>query len=206
MIYDRNKFIIVKVSYDFICDSFYTCRDYHMIFNRKGREATASIPPLHPPPLSLSLAATMPSWACQYQLSRCWLTMPTHQARRVLLLRPFLMSVTTSENSQLWNHLREQRTVTPLRQTMSKGWGPGVIDYGQSLGHSRRGRKSPMTRTWVRPHLRQVALGVVQMKQTAMPAMTCPGNRVNRAQVHEHGLLAITLKGPPVCTLSRKFT
>ena len=44
MIYDRNKFIMVTVSYDYIYDSLYTCHDYHMIFNRKGREATAPTP------------------------------------------------------------------------------------------------------------------------------------------------------------------
>ena len=73
--------------------------------------------------------------------------MPTRQTRRVLLSRPFLLSRTsvlrtrncgtTSENSD---------TITPLRQMVSKGRGSGVISYGQSLRHARRGRKSPMTR------------------------------------------------------------
>ena len=45
----------------------------------------------------------------------------------------------------------------------------------------------------MRPRLRQVALSVVQMKRTVMPL---PRNLMNRAQVHGHGLLAITLKGP----------
>ena len=43
MIHDRNKFITVTVSYDFINGSFYTCHDYHMILNRKRREMIAFI-------------------------------------------------------------------------------------------------------------------------------------------------------------------
>ena len=124
--------------------------------------------------------------------------MPARQTRRVLLSRLFLPSGTTSvlRTRNCGTTSESSDTITPLRRTMSKGWGPSVISYGRSLSHSRRGRKSPMTRTWMRPHLRQVALGVVQMKQTAILAMMCPWNLVTRAQVHKHGLLAISLKGP----------
>ena len=139
--------------------------------------------------------------------SRRWLIMPARQTRRVLFSRLFLPSETTSvlRTHNCGTTSENSNTITPLRQTMSKGRGLGVISYGQSLRHARRGRKSPMTRTWMRPRLRQVALVVVQMKQTAMQAMTCPWNLMNRAQVHGHGLLTITLKGPPVFTLSQQF-
>ena len=46
-------------------------------------------------------------------------------------------------------------SITPLRRIMSRGWGPSVISYGRSLRHSRRGRKSPMTRTRMCPRLRR---------------------------------------------------
>ena len=43
---------------------------------------------------------------------------PTRAALETILAERNNLS---SQNSQLWNHLREQRTVTPVRQTMSKG-------------------------------------------------------------------------------------
>ena len=83
----------------------------------------------------------------------------THAALETILARRNNLS---SQNLQLWNHLRKQRHNYSLASNDVKGRGPSVISYGQSLRHSRRGRKSPMTRTWMCPRLRQVALGVVQ--------------------------------------------
>ena len=97
MIYDRNKFIIAVVSYDFIYDSFYTCCDYHMIHNRKGSEVTTSILCcIYHLFLYRWRQLLMPSWTRQYWSSRRWLTMPARQTRRVLFSRLFLPSETTS--------------------------------------------------------------------------------------------------------------